>query len=74
MKIKLVQDWQRGWRWFSTWAFALVIFLASVDLPPEVLALIPPVMQDKLTAVVAVCGLVLRFINQTKHPVGGGHD
>ena len=64
-KLELVKHWQTGWRWFSTWAFALIVFLASTPLPPEVVALLPEWVQRHLIAVVAVCGLVLRFVRQT---------
>lgn len=66
MKLQLVTNWLKGWRWFSTWAFMLIVFLATTPLPPELTGMLPPIMQDKLTAVVAVCGLVLRFVSQTK--------
>lgn len=70
MKLQLVKNWQTGWKWFSTWAFAVIVFLATVPLPPEVVALLPTPIQDKLVALVAVCGLILRFVKQS----GGGHD
>lgn len=62
--IKLVDNWQTGYKWFSNWAFALIVFLATTDLPPEIINLLPPVIRDKLTAIVAVCGLILRFVKQ----------
>lgn len=71
-KLQLVKDWQTGWKWFSTWAFMLIVFLATTPLPPELTGMLPPVVQDKLTAVVAVCGLILRFVSQTK-PNRDGH-
>lgn len=72
MKLQLVANWRKGWQWFSTWAFMLIVFLATTPLPPELTAMLPPVMQDKLTAVVAVCGLILRFVSQSK-PNRDGH-
>lgn len=68
--IKLVDNWQTGYKWFSNWAFILIVFFATTPLPPEITGLLPPVIQDKLTAIVAVCGLILRFVKQTK-PLGG---
>lgn len=65
MKPQLVTNWRKGWRWFSTWAFMLIVFLATTPLPPELTGMLPPIMQDKLTAVVAVCGLILRFVSQS---------
>lgn len=64
MKFELVPMWQTGWKWFSNWAFMLIVFLATVPMPPEVLALLPPIVQKHLIAVVAVCGLILRFVKQ----------
>ncbi len=64
MKFELVPMWHTGWKWFSTWAFALVFFLATVPLPPEVVALLPPVVQKNLIAVISICGLILRFVRQ----------
>lgn len=68
--IKLVDNWQTGYKWFSNWAFILIVFLATTPLPPEITGLLPPVIQGKLTVIVAVCGLILRFVKQTK-PQGG---
>lgn len=66
MKLKIVQNWRKGWRWFSVWAFALIVFFATTPLPPEVIALLPKPLADNLVAFVAVCGLILRFVNQSK--------
>lgn len=67
-----VDNWQDGWRWFSSWAFVLIVFLATTPLPPEVVDILPPIIQDKLTAIVAVCGLILRFVKQSNPNVGQG--
>lgn len=66
MNIRLVNNYQKGLKWFSTWAFALIVFVATTPLPPELLALLPNGAKDKLLALVALCGLVLRFIAQDK--------
>lgn len=65
-KIALVSDWRNGWRWFSSWALLLIIFLATEPLPHEVLVLMPEPMRQKMMAVIAVMGLVLRFVRQSK--------
>ena len=72
MKLELVPKWQTGWKWFSNWAFMLIVFLATVPLPPEVVAMLPPVIQKYLIAIVAVCGLVLRFVKQKPPTTGDG--
>ena len=69
MKFELVPKWQTGWKWFSNWAFMIIVFLATVPMPPEVVAMLPPTIQKYLIAIVAICGLVLRFVKQ-KPPVG----
>lgn len=66
MKIKPVKNWKEGWKWLSNWAFVLVIFLATTPLPPEILVLVPEENQKHVIAIVAVAGLILRFINQSK--------
>lgn len=66
MKNILVTNWRTGWKWFSNWAFMLIIFIATVPIPPEILNLLPSEKREYLMAIVAVCGLILRFINQTK--------
>lgn len=66
MKNILVTNWRTGWKWFSNWAFMLIIFIATVPIPPEILAILPSQQREYLMAMVAVAGLILRFINQTK--------
>lgn len=67
MKIELVKNWKEGWKWLSNWAFVLVVFLATTPLPPELLILVPEENQRHVIAIVAVAGLILRFINQSKN-------
>ncbi|PKZ68291.1 hypothetical protein CYJ96_09110 [Moraxella osloensis] len=64
MKFELVPKWQTGWKWFSNWAFMIIVFLATVPVPPEVIALLLPAVQKHLIAIVAICGLILRFVKQ----------
>lgn len=66
MKIKPVKNWRDGWKWLSNWAFLVVIFLATTPLPPEILVLVPEENQKHVIAIVAMAGLILRFINQSK--------
>lgn len=66
MKLKLVTNWRKGWRWFSVWTFALIVFFATTPIPPEIVELLPKPLADNLVAIVAVCGLILRFVSQTK--------
>lgn len=64
--MKIVADWKNGWKWFSNWAFVLVVFLATEPLPPELIAMLPDVVQQRLIAIVAIAGLVLRFVVQSR--------
>lgn len=64
--MKLVKDWRSGWKWFSNWAFVLVLFLTAEPLPPELVTLLPVVVQDNLIRIVAAAGLILRFVGQSR--------
>ena len=64
--MRVVPDWKNGWKWFSNWAFVLVLFLTAEPLPPEIISLLPDFLQDKLVTMVAISGLVLRFVGQSK--------
>lgn len=72
MKLQLVTNWRKGWRWFSVWTFALIVFFATTPIPPEIVELLPKPLADNLVAIVAVCGLILRFVSQSK-PIRDGH-
>lgn len=65
MRLKIVEDWRSGWRWFSVWGFALIVFFATTPLPPEIIRLLPTPIADNLVSIVAVCSLILRFVQQT---------
>lgn len=65
MKLKIVENWRKGWRWFSVWAFVLIVFLATEPLPPEVVAILPKPVADNLIVLTAVCGVILRFVQQS---------
>lgn len=67
MKIKPVKNWKEGWKWLSNWAFVLVVFLATTPLPPELLMLVPEENQKHVIAMVAIAGLILRFVSQSKN-------
>lgn len=67
MKIEPVKNWKEGWKWLSNWAFVLVVFLATTPLPPELLMLVPEENQKHVIAMVAIAGLILRFVSQSKN-------
>lgn len=63
----LVHNWRSGWKWLSNWAFILIGYISVYGVPNEVLMFVPEASQAKVTAVLALTGLVFRFINQTKN-------
>jgi len=68
MQMKLVDDWENAWRWFSVWCLA-----ASGAAPAAWLA-VPADMRDAVPATwlaasavaIAVLGLVGRIVDQDK--------
>ena len=62
-----VHNWRSGWKWISNWAFILIGYISVYGVPNEVLMFVPEASQAKVTAVLALIGLVFRFINQTKN-------
>lgn len=74
MRLQLVKNYQTGWRWFSTWAFALIVFFATTPLPPEIVAILPKPLADNLVVITAICGLILRFVRQTKPLQGADNE
>lgn len=62
--LQPVNNWQHGWKWISVWALAILTFLAAIPLSPELMAIIPPEFRNTAMGVVAVAGLILRFVQQ----------
>lgn len=62
----LVHNWRTGWKWLSNMFFTLIAFFAMTPIPDSVLAVLPHDIRMQLIAFCAICGLVSRFINQTK--------
>lgn len=63
----LVHNWRSGWKWISNWAFILIGYISVYGVPNEVLMFVPEASQAKVTGLLALIGLVFRFINQTKN-------
>lgn len=70
--MKLIEDWRAALRAYSTWALGAVAALPALwlQVPAEVKALIPAQDVGKIAAIIAVAGLVGRFIDQTATPEG----
>ncbi|ENX20174.1 hypothetical protein F892_03097 [Acinetobacter vivianii] len=62
----LVPNWKHGWKWISTWLFALIGYIQLYGIPPELLQLLPGSTQPQITALLAVMGFAFRFVNQSK--------
>lgn len=65
VEFKPVENWREGWKWISSWALALVVYLTTFPVPDEVLNLLPEEMRLKVVGVIAFVGLVMRFIAQS---------
>ena len=66
MPRRLIPNARRAWRWFSVQALAVLIALPILfeTLPPEVMAVIPGDWQPWIIAVVALAGMIGRFVDQ----------
>lgn len=62
--MRLVENWQQGWRWFSNIAMTAIVAINTAPIPPELVAVLPPDTQQKVTISLAVLGLIGRFIKQ----------
>lgn len=69
----IVSNWKNSWKWFSNIAFALIVAVQAFydALPPEFLTALPPDTQQALTAVLAILGILGRFINQSRNKDAG---
>lgn len=65
-KSLVVHNWKDSWKWISNWAFGLVMFFAVTPIPPELLAVLPENIRGYMIAWTAFCGLVGRYLNQSK--------
>ena len=61
-----VHNWRNGWKWLSGWAFILIGYISVYGVPSEILTLVPEANQAKATAILALVGLICRFINQSQ--------
>lgn len=64
--MKIIEDWKRATRGYSTIALSLLAAVTALwgQLPPEVVDVIPEAYRGYVLASVAVAGLVGRFIKQ----------
>lgn len=64
----LVANKAKSWAWFSNIAFALIVAVQAFydALPPELIAALPNDAQSKITMILAILGVIGRFINQSR--------
>jgi len=67
--MKLINNWRATLQAYSTWALGAVVAIPALwlQVPDELKALIPAQGMAKITVLVAVAGLIGRFIDQ-RHP------
>ena len=61
--MKMVDGWQKAWKWHSMQALAALALLPAVwaEVPPEVQALIPSEWRSWILAALAVIGIIGRL-------------
>ncbi len=67
MKLpRLIDNWRETLRAYSTWALGAVVAIPAIwlQVPEELKALIPAQGMAKITVLVAVVGLIGRFVDQ----------
>ena len=62
----LVDDWKHGWKWFSTYAFLIIAYVANFGVPQEIVDIVPLEHKGKIVTIAALCGLIFRFVKQSK--------
>ena len=64
--MRLVSDWRRSWRYFSTQALAALALIPLVweQFPPDVQAIIPEAWRPWILALVALGGMAGRLVDQ----------
>ncbi|HTN41238.1 MAG TPA: hypothetical protein VLZ84_08820 [Asticcacaulis sp.] len=64
--MKLITNWRETLRAYSTWALGAVVAIPALwlQVPDELKALIPAKGMTKITVLVAVAGLIGRFVDQ----------
>lgn len=68
MKLELVEDWRKAWRWFSVNAMILAAAIqgAWLQIPDDMKSSIPPQLVQYATIALLIFGVVGRLIQQGK--------
>jgi hypothetical protein len=66
MKIQLVEDWRKAYKWFSMhiMAWGAVVLTAYLEAPAELKAAIPPDLLNKISIAMLVLGVIVRLLKQ----------
>lgn len=67
--MKLIQNWRKGWKFYSVWAYALILALPELYsqlMYSGVIDMYDPPPYVNVLRVIAFVGLVLRFVDQSK--------
>lgn len=67
----VVDNWRDSWKWISSWCLLLISFFATVEIPPELIAVLPATWREYIITFTAFCGFVGRYINQSGFKNGG---
>lgn len=64
--MKLIPEWRKAWRMFSVQALAVIAMLPLIwsELPPDLVAMIPPAWTPYILTALAVAGIVGRLVDQ----------
>lgn len=62
----LVHDWKQGYKWVTTYAFLIIAYVAQFGVPDEIVTMLPTEHRGKIITFVAMCGLIFRFVKQSK--------
>ena len=66
MKLKLIEDWRKAWRWFSVNAMLLAVAIQGtwLQLPDDMKASIPPALVSYSTIALLAFGVLGRLLKQ----------
>ena len=66
MKLTLVEDWRKAWRWFSVNAMVLAAAIQGtwLQIPDDMKASIPPALVSYSTIALLVLGVLGRLLKQ----------
>lgn len=68
MTMKLVDDIQDAWRWFSMWALTVVVAFPAIwaEIPEDAKVLVPAEWQPWIPSLLAIAGMIGRVVDQKK--------